>query len=69
MCFYSLDRTSTDDDDEAEIVPRAIARHPTRLNDTAPADRWDCDLLEAAGEGRLREVVQKVKEGCEVLGD
>ena len=66
MCFYSLDRTSTDDD-EAEIVPKAIARHATRLKDTAPAGRWECDLLEPAGEGRLREVVQKVKEGCEVL--
>ena len=59
LCFYSLDAK----DNGAEIMPRAIPRRPTRLNDTAPADGWDCDLLVPAGERRLREVMHKVKDG------
>ena len=58
LCFYSLNAT----DGGAEIEPEEIPRHSTRLNDTAPADCWDCDLLDPAGEKPLREVVHKVKD-------
>ena len=59
LCFYSLDAK----DDGAENMPRAIPRYPTRLNDTEPANGWDCNLLVPAGERRLREVMHKVKDG------
>ncbi|KIJ47999.1 hypothetical protein M422DRAFT_163242 [Sphaerobolus stellatus SS14] len=45
LCFYSLDTT----DNNAEIVPAAIPRRPTRMNDTATEDRWDYDILEPVG--------------------
>jgi hypothetical protein len=62
LCFYSLDTS-----DDAVIVPAPIARHPLIINDTAPANRWDCDILEPAGEERLTEVVQKIKDRCAAL--
>ena len=65
LCFYSLDTT----DVAANIVPLNIPRHPTRVNDTAPAERWDCDVLDAVGEARLRAVVEEIKEACENIAD
>jgi len=62
LCFYSLDTTDSD----AEIMP-AIPRHPTKMNDTAPADRWACDILESTGEERLRQIVQKIIQECAAL--
>lgn len=63
MCFYSL---STDAED-AEISPIAIPPHPTRVNDTAPANRWEYDILQPEGEQRLRGIVDYIKAGCEAL--
>ncbi|KAI8996271.1 hypothetical protein BD414DRAFT_409153, partial [Trametes punicea] len=63
LCFYSLDTT----DNDAEIMPRALPRHLTKVNDTAPANRWDCDILEPAGEERFREIVQRIKDECTAL--
>jgi len=34
------------------------------VNDTAPAERWNCDVLDAEGEERLRAVVNSIKEDC-----
>ncbi|EMD38600.1 hypothetical protein CERSUDRAFT_49068 [Gelatoporia subvermispora B] len=63
LCFYSLDTT----DPNANILPLAIQRHPTRVSDTAPAERWDCDVLDAQGEARLLAVVEEIKQACAQL--
>ncbi|KAF9648959.1 hypothetical protein BDM02DRAFT_3143411 [Thelephora ganbajun] len=63
LCFYSLDTTH----DDVDIVPAAIPRHPTRVNDTAPEGRWALDILDPAGEGRLREITQEITDGCAAL--
>ncbi|KAK0466272.1 uncharacterized protein EV420DRAFT_1510834 [Desarmillaria tabescens] len=63
LCFYQLDTA----DEEAEIKPLAIPRHPTRVNDTAPEKRWNCDVLDAEGEKRFRSIVEEIKEECAKL--
>ncbi|KAF9651972.1 hypothetical protein BDM02DRAFT_3153944 [Thelephora ganbajun] len=63
LCFYSLDTTH----DDADIVPAAIPRHLTRVNDSAPKDRWALDVLDPAGEGRLREITQEITDGCATI--
>ncbi|KAI0293113.1 hypothetical protein BC826DRAFT_911047, partial [Russula brevipes] len=40
--------------------PPAIAPDPDYLNDVAPADRWNCDLLDANGIAQMCQVVQDV---------
>ena len=62
LCFYHLDTT----DVEADIIPLYnIPRHRTRVNDTAPIERWDCDVLDAEGEARFRAVVDSIMVACE----
>jgi hypothetical protein len=62
LCFYHLDTT----DVAADIIPLDnIPRHPTRVNDTAPIERWDCDVLDAEGEARFRVVVDLIMVACE----
>lgn len=63
LCFYSLNTRNR----SAQIVPAAIPRHPTEMNDTAPADRWNYDILEPAGEERLRLIVKQIMDGCAAL--
>ncbi|KAI6104763.1 hypothetical protein EDD16DRAFT_1636142 [Pisolithus croceorrhizus] len=60
LCFYQVDTTNA----AAEIVPRSILQDPIRVTDTAPAEWWDCDILDANGEERLRVVVDLIKEAC-----
>jgi hypothetical protein len=63
LCFYQVDTTT----DEPEILPRAITRRPTVVNDTAPQKRWDCDILEPRGEAKFRQVVDEIKAECAKL--
>ncbi|CAA7260940.1 unnamed protein product [Cyclocybe aegerita] len=63
LCFYNLDPR----DENAEIVPLAIPRHATRLNDTAPATRWGYDILEPSREERFRKIVEEIKAGRTVV--
>lgn len=65
LCFYSLDTK----DDRADIVPKIILSDPhgTLLIDSAPADRWNYDILEPDGEHRLRQVVEEIMDGCAAL--
>ncbi|EGO31039.1 hypothetical protein SERLADRAFT_444612 [Serpula lacrymans var. lacrymans S7.9] len=49
--------------------PVAILAHPVILNDVAPADRWSCDLLDADGIARVRQVAQDVRTTCQALAD
>ncbi|KAH9168669.1 hypothetical protein EDB89DRAFT_1990501 [Lactarius sanguifluus] len=50
------------------ITPGAITPDPNILNDVAPIERWNCDLLEDDGINRIRQVVQDVKAMCQALG-
>jgi len=40
LCFYTIDKATM------EMIPEQIARHMTRVDDIAPANRWHCDILE-----------------------
>jgi hypothetical protein len=67
LCFYHLDTT---DLAALEVIPlNIVPRHPTRVNDTAPVERWDCDILDAEGEARLRAVVDSIKAACENIAN
>lgn len=57
--FYSLDTTNV----------AGIPQHPTGVTDTAPKETWDCDVLDANGEARLRAVLDAIKEACENVAD
>ncbi|RPA96080.1 hypothetical protein L873DRAFT_1262723 [Choiromyces venosus 120613-1] len=56
LCLYTLDMASR------RLEPNAIPRNPEFGNDTAPADRWNVDIMTPEGEERLREVVRDIKE-------
>jgi hypothetical protein len=51
------------------LTPPTIAPHPIFLNDVAPADRWNYDLLEANGIDRMRQVAQDVVAMCQALNN
>lgn len=61
LCFYKLETASW------RITPRPITSNPEYTIDPAPRDRWDCDILEAEGEQRLRSLVARITEECECL--
>lgn len=63
VCFYS----PSTNEEQAEIIPIAIPPHPTRVTDTAPADRWNYDVLQPEGAQRLLDVVAEIKAKCEDL--
>lgn len=54
LCFYSLDTQGS----RAETVPAPILG----VSDTAPANRWNLDVMEAAGEAQLRDIVKQIKD-------
>ncbi|EPQ56007.1 hypothetical protein GLOTRDRAFT_41322, partial [Gloeophyllum trabeum ATCC 11539] len=56
LCFYRHQN--------GVIEPPFIPGHPEVLLDTAPRERWDCDVLEEAGIERLRAVVEDIKQSC-----
>lgn len=58
--FYLLTKSE-------EFLPQVIPKHPTQINDTAPVERWNGDILEASGEQRLLEVVDAIKTACAAL--
>jgi hypothetical protein len=49
------------------LEPAAILRDPIRVNDTAPQERWDVDLLEGAGVLRLERLVANIKAVCQAI--
>jgi hypothetical protein len=59
LCFYKLI--------DNKIDPPAIRADLNRVTDTAPEERWDCDILELEGERRFRAVVEETKEACAKL--
>ena len=46
------------------LMPPQIPRDPVFVNDVAPKERWNCKILEDAGEQRLRDIVEEVKAMC-----
>lgn len=54
LCFYEYSVTTN------SVVPPAIPADPLFLNDVAPANRWNCDLLEADGAIRFRRLVENI---------
>jgi hypothetical protein len=59
LSFYSLDLKNR----AAGIDPPRIDRDPVLVNDYAPAERWNCDILEASGEEKLLAVINEIKAG------
>ena len=50
--------------DTNALTPRAIAPSSDFLNDVAPAERWNYDVLEAAGIDKMRETARDVRAMC-----
>ncbi|KAF4616645.1 hypothetical protein D9613_008327 [Agrocybe pediades] len=50
-----------------KLTPPWIPEDPTYLNDVAPIERWNYDVLEAPGFARLRHETQSVIEMCQAL--
>ncbi|OBZ70683.1 hypothetical protein A0H81_09187 [Grifola frondosa] len=48
LSFYHVDAI----DDDAKIIPLPA---PARVDDSVPAQQWDCDVLDGVGEARLRK--------------
>ncbi|KAJ7583191.1 hypothetical protein C8J56DRAFT_953307, partial [Mycena floridula] len=58
ICIYTYDAVSD------ELSPPRIQRDVMRINDRAPADRWNLDILQPDGEARMRGLVNEVKAMC-----
>ncbi|KAF8312893.1 uncharacterized protein EI90DRAFT_3137008 [Cantharellus anzutake] len=61
VCVYSYDRATR------RIVPAAIEKDASRVNDRAPAKWWGLDILEDDGEAHLRQVTTHVHQMCSTL--
>ncbi|KAI0031104.1 hypothetical protein K488DRAFT_52755 [Vararia minispora EC-137] len=58
LSFYRYDKATN------SVTPPAIAADLNIMTDVAPKSRWDCDLLDATGATRFREVINEVKAMC-----
>jgi hypothetical protein len=66
LCFYEfakVPRRLT----PRRLTPQRIPSDPEFTTDVAPRERWDCDVLEANGEQRLRALTAQITEACERL--
>ncbi|KAI6031116.1 hypothetical protein PISMIDRAFT_441239 [Pisolithus microcarpus 441] len=61
LCFYEF-RGGL-----AGITPRRITGNAEITGGVVPRDWWDCDVLEAEGEQRLRSLVAQITEECKCL--
>jgi hypothetical protein len=55
LCFYCLDKNSE------STTPPPIPRNEAYVNDTAPVDRWDADILTDDGYNRFMKVTEHVR--------
>ncbi|KAF8576929.1 hypothetical protein K439DRAFT_1365961, partial [Ramaria rubella] len=46
------------------VTPRPVRRDDIVMNDTAPIEHWQYDILEPQGEQRFRAIVADVKAMC-----
>lgn len=53
--------------DSRRLTPTAIPRDPEFVNDVAPAERWEHELMEPEGEQAFRTIVQHVKSMCAAI--
>jgi hypothetical protein len=60
IAFYTYDK-------QTRIFPSRISPDPERETDTAPLDRWDCDVLEDDGSQRFQDLVAVIKMKCDQL--
>jgi hypothetical protein len=60
LAFYAYDK-------QTHILPSRISPDPERETDTAPLDRWDCDILEDEGSQRFQDLVAEIKTRCDQL--
>jgi hypothetical protein len=60
LAFYTYDK-------QTRILPSRISSDPERETDTAPLDRWDCDILEDDGSQRFQDLVAEIKTKCDQL--
>jgi hypothetical protein len=60
LSFYSYDKQTL-------ILPGRVSPHPRMETDTAPLDRWDCDILEDEGAQRFQDLVAEIKRKCDLL--
>ena len=61
LCFYELEKAPR------RITPRRPPNNLDFTTNVAPQERWDCDVLEANGEQRLRALATQITEACEHL--
>lgn len=61
LCFYEFEKAPM------HMTPRRIPNDPEFTTDVAPQERWDCDVLEANGEQRLRALATQITGACERL--
>ena len=54
-------------DKQTRIHPVSITPDPNRETDTAPLNRWDCDILEDEGAWRLQNIIVEIKTKCSQL--
>ena len=60
LCFYRKPKNGP-------TQPPVIEPHPTLETETAPAERWDRDVLEEDGIQRFQTIVDEIKQGCAAL--
>ncbi|KAI9451965.1 hypothetical protein F5148DRAFT_1237750 [Russula earlei] len=58
LSFYTYDK-------HTHILPARIPPHPKLETDTAPLNRWDCNILEDEGVQRFQDLVAEIKRECE----
>ncbi|KIO24253.1 hypothetical protein M407DRAFT_26367 [Tulasnella calospora MUT 4182] len=62
VCFYRLSTVPG-----SPINPPLIPRDLEYVNDVAPEDRWNDNVLDVGGEDKLRQVVREIFDACSNL--
>ena len=60
LCFYTAEAGRV-------ISPLRIVAGVHFAIDTAPLERWDCDVLEVEGAARLKAIVNEIQQECAQL--
>jgi hypothetical protein len=53
--------------DSKRLTPKAIPRDPEIVNDVAPAERWQFELMGHEGEETFKKIVTEVKSMSVIL--
>ena len=59
LCFYEFEKAT------GRMTPQSIPSNPGSTMDVAPQEQWDCDVLDAVGEQRLRALATQITRACE----